>query len=168
MANGRDPSEVFEKLLDDLATQTALATRTAAEGRGDVREKLLMQLELVLRAARASAEAAASSDASSAALKTKAAALVQAHAAFERQTVSAKTHLAELAEGWRCKRCSAAVPKVAKLNRGAFSAPLLECRACSADTPVTDAGAASFTRLFGHLVQAPVWNPEVNGFVVVG
>jgi hypothetical protein len=168
MATGTDASAILEKLLDDLATQTTLATRTAAEGRGDVREKLLMQLELVLLAARASAEAAASSELSSARLQAKASALVDAHGAFERQTVSAKTHLAALAEGWSCKRCSARVPKVAKLRRGALAAPLLECKACSADSPVTDAGAAQFARLFGHLVAAPVWNPEVNGFVVVG
>ncbi|MCB9647551.1 MAG: hypothetical protein H6730_13250 [Deltaproteobacteria bacterium] len=157
--------EILQKLLADLAEQAALLERTYAEGRGEWRNKLLVQLDLLMRAAgSAGAKLAEASDAPPA-VREAGAKLAEAQAALQRQTVQAGRHLRAMAEGWACSRCGAAVPRVAKLPAAAVKgAPVLECRACGADTPVTEAGAKAFEAHFGHLARRPDWNPETNGF----
>lgn len=159
---------ILEALFGDLAEQCRSATRTAAEGRGDVREKLLVHMEMAFRAARSAAErVAALEPAAPDSVRQKAEALIEEHRAFEAQTVSAKIHLTELAEGWKCKRCGLTIASSAKLAPPPdVGVPVLECRACSAETPVTAQGKAAFERLFAHLLKGPAWNPAVNGFSV--
>jgi len=154
------------KLLADLAAQAEAIERTYAEGRGEWRNKLLVQLEHTMRAAGSAAEAIANSEAPKA-VRAKAAALAQAQASLQRQAVQAGRHLRAMAEGWACARCQTASPRAAKLASGPdHGLPVLECRACGADTPVTEAGAAAYLEHFGHLAKRPDWNPETNGFEI--
>ncbi|MCA9556603.1 MAG: hypothetical protein KC933_41655, partial [Myxococcales bacterium] len=94
--------EILQKLLADLAEQAALLERTYSEGRGEWRNKLLVQLDLLMRAAgSAGAKLAEASDAPPA-VREAGAKLAEAQAALQRQTVQAGRHLRAMAEGWAC------------------------------------------------------------------
>jgi hypothetical protein len=159
----------LEKLLTDLAEQARLLERTYAEGRGEWRNKLLVQLGHVMRAAGAAGANLAAAEDAAPAVREAARRLAEAEAALARQSVQAGRHLQAMAEGWACGRCGAQAPRVAKLPaRAVKGAPVLECRACGADTPVSAAGAQAFQDHFGHLLARPDWNPETNGFERLG
>lgn len=154
----------IEKLLADLTEQTQKIERTYSEGRGAWRNQLNIQLDHTLRAVAAAATKLAEDKGASPGLRGQASQFTQAQTSLAKQSVQAGRHLRALAEGWSCARCEAQAPKVAKLAaRPQPGLPVLECRACGADTPVTEAGAKAFESHFGHLVK-PGWNPETNGF----
>lgn len=163
-----DYDGAVEKLLADLAEQARLLERTYAEGRGDWRKKLLVQLDLLMRAAGSAGERLGAAKNAPESIRARARELAEAQAALAKQTVQAGRHLRELAEGWKCQRCGAAAPRAAKLTGPSRGPPVLECRACGADTPLTEAGAAAFEARFGHLARRPNWNPETNGFEPAG
>ncbi len=154
----------IEKLLADLTEQAGKIERTYAEGRGAWRNQLNIQLDHTLRAVAAAAAKLGGDQGASPQVRSKATEFSEAQASLARQSVQSGRHLRALAEGWSCARCEAKAPKVAKLAaRPEPGLPVLECRACGADTVVTEAGAKAFESHFGHLVK-PGWNPETNGF----
>jgi hypothetical protein len=160
-------ADAFAKLLRDLEGQIRSATRTKSEGRADFAERLLVTLDLVLRASRAAAERAMSSESTE--VTSAANALLAAYADWDKQSVDAREHLGDLAAGWSCARCGARSPASAELSPPPNTGlPRLECRACGSDTPVTEDGARAYQRLFGHLARSSAWNPAANGFVVRG
>lgn len=158
-------AQILEKLLADLAEQARLLERTYAEGRGHWRNQALVHVDHLMRAAGAAGQALATASDASPEVQAAARGLAEAQGSLAKQTVQAGRHLRALAEGWACARCASQTPRVAKLPaRANPGLPVLECRACGADTPVTDAGAQAYAKHFAHLQDRPGWNPDTNGF----
>lgn len=81
--------------------------------------------------------------------------------AYLKTTEQARTHLLELAEGWRCSSCKQRVAEDATIANAKEPRLGIVCRSCGTTSPATAAGHARLAAIFP---VSATWDPRANGF----